>query len=74
MCGEEYKSCPRCHAPFECRAGSISRCQCSSVELDNAERAYIREQYEDCLCTHCLIELKAQYINKEYIVKPKIIG
>ena len=63
MCGEEYKSCPRYHAPFMCNAGSISRCQCSTVELDRQERNYIQEHYEDCLCARCLVALKAEYNN-----------
>ncbi len=60
-CAIEYKNCPRCSVPFLCRAGSISACQCSTVELGRPERNYIQERFQDCLCVRCLHDLKSEY-------------
>lgn len=57
----ETKACPRCGADFECRTGSISRCQCQRVTLDHEQAAYIAARYEDCLCASCLAALRSQY-------------
>jgi hypothetical protein len=53
----ETKYCPRCQQPFECKAGSISNCQCSDIQLDAGLMQLIREQYADCLCIACLRDL-----------------
>ncbi len=57
----EIKTCPRCGVQFECKVGAVMLCQCSAIELNEAESAYIRSKFEDCLCIHCLWELKAAY-------------
>jgi hypothetical protein len=57
----EAKTCPRCSLAFECKAGDISNCQCSSVQLSVEERAFIEERYRDCLCASCLLQLKNTY-------------
>lgn len=62
MCKHEEKYCPRCNKMFECKAGSITQCQCSSVQLTVAERSFIEKHYNDCLCLVCLIELKQQFM------------
>lgn len=59
------KSCLRCHASFECRVDAIHLCQCSAVELDDKERNYINEQFDDCLCARCLKEMKEEYRHKQ---------
>lgn len=58
MACHETKNCPRCKAPFECKVGSISLCQCNGIELSEEERAYINTHYEDCLCRNCLLQIK----------------
>ena len=58
MCKHEEKQCPRCNKTFECKAGSIIQCQCSSIQLTASETAFIDSQYNDCLCLQCLQELK----------------
>jgi hypothetical protein len=58
----EEKICPRCGNGFECKLGSITECQCSGIVLNNEERAFIEERYNDCLCKSCLVELKNRYI------------
>lgn len=57
----EEKRCQRCDTTFECKVGSISLCQCSSVILNDDERSYMREKYSDCLCSHCMIELRSEF-------------
>jgi hypothetical protein len=50
----EEKRCPRCEALFICKVGTIAECQCRSVQLSAAQRQYIAEQYDDCLCSICM--------------------
>ncbi|MEO0075438.1 MAG: cysteine-rich CWC family protein [candidate division WOR-3 bacterium] len=66
----EIKICPRCQSQFECKLGSINLCQCTAVRLDDTERAYIREQFEDCLCAACLLSLKKE--RKQKVFEQKI--
>ena len=58
--GEE-KYCPRCSTAFECNAGSIHLCRCTTVTLNENETGYIRVKYDDCLCSSCMQETKAEY-------------
>lgn len=58
MCKHEEKQCPRCKVNFECKAGSITQCQCKDIKLTESETAFIKKQYNDCLCIKCLKELK----------------
>jgi hypothetical protein len=66
MCSHEEKICPRCQARFECKLGSMNLCQCTSVTLNDAERDYIRAQFDDCLCASCLLVLKKEYKQKQF--------
>jgi len=61
MCMHEMKICPRCSKTFECKVGSITECQCYSIQLSNEERMFIEECFDDCLCDNCLAELKSRY-------------
>lgn len=61
MCKHEEKLCPRCKTGFECKVGSILLCQCMNVPLDEAERDYMRERFEDCVCAECLKAVKEEY-------------
>ncbi|MGH8710180.1 MAG: cysteine-rich CWC family protein [Burkholderiales bacterium] len=58
----EDKICPRCGATFECKAGTVLICQCSTVGLSREKQAYVMSYYDDCLCTDCLRELKANHV------------
>ncbi|MBS1593061.1 MAG: cysteine-rich CWC family protein [Bacteroidetes bacterium] len=58
--------CPRCHRSFTCRADDIAHCECSTVTLTDAERRYIAETHNDCLCADCLKEMKASLADKTY--------
>jgi hypothetical protein len=71
MCRHEEKNCPRCGTKFECKPGSITECQCYGITLNDEERAFIEERYNDCLCRSCLLELKSRYVffNEKYFLK-----
>ncbi|MBC7947872.1 MAG: cysteine-rich CWC family protein [Chitinophagaceae bacterium] len=58
MCVHETKICPRCQATFECKVGTVMQCQCFGIEMPAEKRANIEEQFGDCLCRKCLVELK----------------
>jgi hypothetical protein len=62
MCKHEEKHCPRCNIVFECKAGSIALCQCSTIQLSVEERVYVESKFEDCLCVHCLQALQKEYL------------
>ncbi|MFP9113101.1 cysteine-rich CWC family protein [Flavobacterium sp. RHBU_3] len=69
----ESKYCPRCQAEFECKAGSISLCQCTAVVLSKEESEYISLQYNDCLCANCMKEMQATYHNQQFQNRLKAI-
>ena len=75
MCEHEHKYCPRCNAYFECKVGSILLCQCTAVSLNENERDYMREKFDDCLCAKCMKEVKAEYHNNKLKNKiEKLLG
>ena len=57
------KYCPRCQKGFECKADSISECQCATITLTEKERAFISNKFDGCLCVDCLKEIKARKDN-----------
>jgi hypothetical protein len=59
----QQKNCPRCKKSFECMTEGIAGCQCNNISLTREEQAFIKDQYADCLCIHCLSELKKNYIS-----------
>lgn len=61
MSDHEQVACPRCNSFFECKVGSISLCQCTVVVLTVDESQYICDNYEECLCNSCMLELKKEY-------------
>jgi len=61
MCLHETKNCQRCHAPFECKAGSVTQCQCFGITLPAEQRAYLEQRYNDCLCRNCLLQLNEEF-------------
>ena len=58
----EIVRCERCQSPFECKANSFTKCQCTTVQLTLNETQYISEQYDGCLCAKCLLELQQEYV------------
>jgi hypothetical protein len=71
MCKHEEKHCPRCSIAFECKAGTIMQCQCSSIQLTVEESAFILAKYDGCLCINCLRDLQKKYghFKAKYIFK-----
>jgi len=57
----EPRNCPRCNKTFECKVGNIAQCQCSSIVLNEEEKAFIADRYQDCLCLGCLLDLQNKY-------------
>lgn len=56
----ELKTCPRCGAGFECKAGTILQCQCYGIVLSPAVQQRIEKDFRDCLCRSCLEILRDQ--------------
>ena len=67
----ETKDCPRCNKEFECKSGSILLCQCQTVVLSPEQLEYIANQYDDCLCAKCLVEVRAEYNQLQHEQKIK---
>lgn len=53
----EEVRCPRCGSPFECKAGDVANCQCSSVKISPETHEYLAGTHYGCLCKKCLEEL-----------------
>ncbi|MEZ2441094.1 cysteine-rich CWC family protein [Chitinophaga sp. RCC_12] len=65
MACHETVTCPRCKRTFECRVGTILRCQCQDVVLSEEERYFIQQKYSGCLCADCLRDMKTIYQQPE---------
>ena len=61
MCRHEDKYCPRCNGVFECKLGNITQCQCFGISFNEEEKRLMAEAYADCLCRHCLVEMKNEF-------------
>ncbi len=61
MSNHENKTCPNCSELFECKVGSIMLCECTAVSLNEEERMYIKDKFNDCLCATCMYQLKNKY-------------
>ncbi len=71
----EEKRCPRCNTVFTCCVGSITLCQCTSVKLDAAQRQYLSERHDDCLCAACMVEERRVFnINRFKARIQRLIG
>jgi hypothetical protein len=51
--------CPRCGGAFHCGVNEPGPCACTSIPLDAATLATLRQRYSGCLCQRCLAELAA---------------
>jgi hypothetical protein len=65
MACHETVTCPRCQRNFECRVGSILRCQCQDITLTEEERLFIQQGYNGCLCIDCLYDMQAAFRQQE---------
>ncbi|KAA2240081.1 cysteine-rich CWC family protein [Chitinophaga agrisoli] len=66
MACHETVHCPCCNTAFECRVGTILRCQCQEVSLTDDERFFISQQFNGCLCASCLQTMKQQYKQEQF--------
>lgn len=57
----EIIQCERCRSAFECKANTVTKCQCTQVPLTLNETQYVSEIYDGCLCAGCLMALKEEY-------------
>ncbi|MBV8252792.1 MAG: cysteine-rich CWC family protein [Chitinophaga sp.] len=53
-------TCPRCGGSIRCNVDDIARCWCTQLYLSRAEREFIADRYEDCLCEGCLQAIKTE--------------
>jgi hypothetical protein len=67
----ESKQCHRCKQYFECKPLNIMDCQCTQIQLNDAERAFIKISFDDCLCLDCLKELKQEFYTDQFHAKIK---
>lgn len=64
MIAGEENICPRCKIKFTCNAGDIKNCQCYTIKLSEKEGELLEENFEDCLCIKCLLEIKGISMSK----------
>jgi Cysteine-rich CWC len=50
--------CARCGGDFHCGANDAAPCACTSIALDAATLASLRERFAGCLCLACLREIQ----------------
>jgi hypothetical protein len=50
----ESDTCPRCGAAFHCGFDDAEPCACTTLRLDAAKLAELRQRYTGCLCLSCL--------------------
>lgn len=51
------KQCPRCGARFDCKVDALEQCDCIDIELTLPLLQRLQQEYDDCLCPHCLRQL-----------------
>lgn len=52
-------TCPRCDQPFDCGVARATPCACTTLRLEAALLARLRERWSTCLCPACLRALAA---------------
>ena len=55
MADKNIKRCERCGVSFTCGADDISKCFCNSIVLSDKAKEKIKKNFNDCLCTGCLL-------------------
>jgi hypothetical protein len=51
------KKCSKCEATFTCK-NDARGCWCENINLSTQLLAYLKENYENCLCPKCLKEFE----------------
>jgi hypothetical protein len=52
------KICPRCGRTFQC--DKDLSCWCNRLVIPEKLKEFLRENFTDCLCENCLIDLGAE--------------
>ena len=55
--------CPRCGGGFHCGVNDPAPCPCTTITLDAATQAVLRERFEGCLCLRCLQVLSEEALS-----------
>lgn len=61
------KVCPKCSASFTCRVDNILECRCVEVPLTAEARAFIADNYANCLCYNCLVQVSKHFRKPERV-------
>lgn len=51
------KKCPKCKELFVCNHNNIRNCHCAEVKLSEKQKAWIKDNFSNCLCNKCLREI-----------------
>ncbi len=52
--------CPHCGSGFHCGVNDTEPCACSTLQLDAATLAELRQRYRGCLCLACLCAIASK--------------
>lgn len=64
MESHKNKRCERCNSNFECLVNDIAHCDCQKVTITEDVKQFIRQEYNDCLCISCLLEIQKELSKK----------
>ncbi|MCC7332393.1 MAG: cysteine-rich CWC family protein [Flavobacteriales bacterium] len=53
------KRCSKCDKYFDCQ-NFESGCWCENYQLSKETLAYLRKNYDNCLCQNCIVSLSKQ--------------
>lgn len=56
------KICTRCLKKFECNWQHIQHCNCSKINLSESAKAYIQNNFSNCICLYCLQEIEKAHL------------
>nr|MBC7612344.1 cysteine-rich CWC family protein [Pseudopedobacter sp.] len=62
MSSFSIKTCEQCGCKLVCKPLEINQCQCYQIVLTESQRAYISNNFKDCLCRNCLLQV-VQLVN-----------
>lgn len=51
------KKCPKCKELFVCNHNNIRNCHCAEVKLSEKQKAWIKDNFSNCLCNKCLRDI-----------------
>lgn len=55
------KICSRCSNSFVCREDRTDLCQCTRTYMVPGSKDYIKENFDDCVCSACRKEISSSY-------------